>query len=335
MESEHNIQLTAVEVAQIWSAYINSSMSHCLYTYFLEIVEDSQVRLIIENGLELAESHLAKLTALFQKEGYPVPYGFKVDEDVNRSAPRLFSDSFMLNFIHNMGIIALNFYAVAKTLSVRSDLDSYFAECLNELSEFNTMTKNLLLSKGLYVRSPYITPAKEVHFVKSPNFISGLLEKKRPLTAIEITNLYANQQKNALGHVAMMAWSQVAQSKEVGKFMVRGKEIAFKHAKVFASVLEENDLPAPVSWDTEVTDSKIAPFSDKMLMFMATFLTALSIGYYGTSMATSSRKDLALDYVRLSAEIATYAEDGAKIMIDNGWLEEPPLAPDRDKLAKQ
>jgi hypothetical protein len=298
-------------------------------------VEDSQIRPIIAHGLELTEGHLAKLTVFFQKEGYPVPYGFKAEEDVNKSAPRLFSDSFMLHFVYNMVIIALNFYSVAKTFSVRSDLDSYFAECLKELSEYNTMAKNILLSKGLYIRSPYINPANKVHFVKSPNFMSGLLGKKRPLTAIEITNLFASQQKNALGHVAMMAWSQVAQSKEVGEFMVRGKEIAFKHAKVFASVLEENDLPAPVSWDTEVTDSKIAPFSDKMLMFMATVLTGLSIGYYGTSMATSSRKDLALDFVRLSAEIATYAEDGAKIMIDNGWLEEPPLAPDRDKLAKQ
>jgi hypothetical protein len=62
-------------------------------------------------------------------------------------------------------------------------------------------------------------------------------------------------------------------------------------------------------YDTEVTDSKVAPFSDKIMMFMATTLTALRIGYYGTSMATSTRKDLALDYVHLSAEIASFAED--------------------------
>lgn len=38
--------------------------------------------------------------------------------------------------------------------------------------------------------------------------------------------------------------------------------------------------------------------------------------------------------VKLSAaEIAKYAEDGANMMINNGWLEEPPLSEDRDKLA--
>jgi len=34
------------------------------------------------------------------------------------------------------------------------------------------------------------------------------------------------------------------------------------------------------------------------------------------------------------AEIGAYAEDGANIMIDNGWLEQPPGAADRDLLAK-
>lgn len=334
MESEHITKLTASEVAQIWSAYMNSSMSNCMFTYFLKIVEDSQMRSIIKNRLDSSENHLAKLSAFLQKEGYPIPYGFKVNEDVNISAPRLFSDSFILYLTHNMDSMALSFYAIAKTLAVRSDIDEYFAECINELNEFNTNSKNLLLSQGLYIRSPYLIPSHEVHFVKSPNFMSGLLGKKRPLTAIEITNLFANSQKNALGQAIMIAWSQVAQSKEVTQFMVKGKEIASKHTKVFGSVLDADDLPVPMSWDTEVTDSKIAPFSDKMMMFMATTLSALSIGFYGTSMATSTRKDLALDYVRLSAEIASFAEEGAKIMIDNAWLEEPPLAVDREKLAK-
>lgn len=332
MESEHNIKLTASEIAQIWTAYMNTSMCNCLFTYFLEIVEDREIRSILENGLELSKAHSTKLTAFFQQEGYPIPIGFKVEDDVNPSAPRLFSDSFILSLIHNMGSMALSFYAISKTLAVRSDVDSFFTECVSQMNEYNSNSKNLLLSKGLFVRSPYLIPAKEVHFVQSTNFMSGLLGKKRPLSAIEITNLFANLQKNELGRAAMMAWSQVVQSKEVGKFMARGKEIATKHAKVFASVLEEGDLPVPMTWDSEVTDSKVAPFSDKLLMFMATALTALSIGFYGTGMATSSRKDLSLDYVRLSAEIAAFAEDGANIMIENGWLEEPPMAVDRDEL---
>jgi hypothetical protein len=333
MRTEHNIKLSASEISQLWAAYMNSSMCKCLFTHFLQTVEDSVIQSIIKHGLEIAETHLQKLTTIFQNEGYPVPCGFSVNKDVNTSTPRLFSDTFMLYFIYNTGIMAFNFYALSKTLSVRSDIDSYFSECVQELNKFDTMAKNVLLSKGLFIRSPYLHPAKEVHFVKNQKFMTGWFGGKRPLSAMEITNIFTNLQRNALGTATMIGFSQVAQSKEVGQFMVRGRDISSKHTEIFSSMLGENHLPVPMTWDSEITDSKVAPFSDKMMMFMTTALIALSIGFYSTSAATSVRRDLSVHYVRLSAEIAKYAEDGANIMIDNGWLEEPPLSEDRDKLA--
>ncbi|MHC8965815.1 DUF3231 family protein [Priestia aryabhattai] len=268
METEHNVKLSVSEIAQLWSSYMNSSMCHCLFTYFSKVVEDTQIKSILEMGLGLTEEHLEKLTTIFHEEKYPVPKGFVINEDVNASAPSLFSDSFMLYISYSMGTMALNFYAVAKTVSVRSDIDAYFSECINELSKFDSLTKNLLLSKGLFIRSPYLNPAQEVNFVKDQSFMSGWFGEKRPLSAIEITHLFINLQRNALGKAVMIGFSQVAQAKEVGKFMVRGKEIASKHTEVFGSVLKDNDLPVPMTWDNEITSSKIAPFSDKLMMFM-------------------------------------------------------------------
>jgi len=63
-------------------------------------------------------------------------------------------------------------------------------------------------------------------------------------------------------------------------------------------------------------------------------LNAGGIGYYGKSLATSPRRDLSANYVRLTAEIGHYADDGVDIMIQNGWLEQPPQAVDRDQLSK-
>lgn len=37
----------------------------------------------------------------------------------------------------------------------------------------------------------------------------------------------------------------------------------------------------------------------------------------------------------LIADITKYAEDGANLLIKNGWMEQPPTFDDRDKLAKQ
>lgn len=63
------------------------------------------------------------------------------------------------------------------------------------------------------------------------------------------------------------------------------------------------------------------------------WLNGSGIGHYGRSMGQSPRYDLGLLYIRLTAEIAEFAEEGAKLMIENGWLEQPPQGVDRDQLA--
>ena len=37
----------------------------------------------------------------------------------------------------------------------------------------------------------------------------------------------------------------------------------------------------------------------------------------------------------LIADIGKYANEGMNLIIDNGWLEEPPRAADRKKLSKE
>ncbi|MDY0395572.1 DUF3231 family protein [Virgibacillus halophilus] len=69
-------------------------------------------------------------------------------------------------------------------------------------------------------------------------------------------------------------------------------------------------------------------------MALVTTLIASGLGQYGAAMAASPRHDLGVHYTRLMAELANYSNDGAKIMIENGWMEQPPIAADRKKLAK-
>ena len=67
-------------------------------------------------------------------------------------------------------------------------------------------------------------------------------------------------------------------------------------------------------------------------MFFTSGLISLSIGYYGTGVAQSPRVDLGVMYNRLSLEVQLYSEDGANIMINHKWLEQPPMASDRVEL---
>lgn len=333
-EQEQLIRLTSAEIAPLWAQYISESASICILTYFLEKAEDREIKPVIEHALDLSKSHIQKLTSFFTDENYAVPYGFKVEEDVNISAPRLYSDSFVLQFIYQMARGGLTTFSAAVSVSVRADITEYFIECLSETTQLYKMSKDLLLSMGMFIRSPYLPNMSEIEFVEKQEFMWGIIREKRPLNATEITNLYADFQRNALGSAVLTGFAQSAQEKDVKKFFIRGIEIAEKQLKLFGNKLEESNLSVPSLWTPEVTNSTVNTFSDKLMMFFTTTFTALSIGYYGIGIATSPRLDLGELYNRLSAEIQLYAEDGANIMIKNKWMEQPPMAIDRDGLLK-
>lgn len=335
MDHDRQIRLTSAEVAQLWAQYLSDSGSICVLTYFLEKAEDAEIIPVIEYALQLAQSHIEKLTELFAEEKNKIPHGFKVEEDVDLSAPRLYSDSYVLNFIHQLAKLGLTNYSGSVASSVRSDITDYYMGCLTETMQLYKMSKELLLSKGLYIRSPYIPNIEQVDFVKKQGFILDVFGEKRPLLAFEIGNLHANIQRNALGAATLAGFSQVAQDKDVQQFFLKGVEMAKKHIKLFGEKLEESNLSVPMTWASEVTSSTTYTFSDKLMMFFTSSLVSLSVGFYGTSIAQSPRVDLGILYNRLSLEVQLYSEDGSNIMINNRWLEQPPMASDRDELLKE
>jgi hypothetical protein len=335
METEHNIRLTSAEISQLWASYMNDSFSICVLKYFINNVDDTEVRSVLEYALQLAQSHIPKLTAIFNKENYPIPHGFIEGEDVDINAPRLFSDSYYLRFLLRESNIGLNAISMAVALSVRTDVNTYFTECLSDITKLHTMTKEVLLSKGLYVRSPHIPIPKNVDYVKEKSFLAGFFGDVRPLSVLELTNLYSNIQRNVLGSATLIGFSQVAKDAKVKDYLVRGRDIAKKHVDVFGQKLKKDNLLVPMAWDIDITESTTFTFSDKIMMFQVTSLNAIGIAFYGASLATSPRRDIGLEYSRLMAEIGQYATDGAKIMIENGWLEQLPLASDRDELANK
>jgi hypothetical protein len=333
MQSENTIKLTSAEISGLWTAYMNDSLSICVLKYFLEKAENSEIRPVVEYALDIAQTHIAKLTAIFNREDFPIPYGFKDDEDVDLTAPRLFSDAYFIYYLKQWSSIGLDAYSLSLGIAARSDVFDYFSQSLEDTKRLLEKTNHVLLSKGLYIRAPYVTTPKNVSFVEKQGFLTGWLGERRPLTTLEVSNLYANLQRNVLALTTFIGFSQVAKSKEVVNLMLRGKEIASKHIEIYSSVLKENDLPASMSWDTQVSASTISPFSDKLILFHINALATGAIGYYGTSLATSSRRDLSSHYMRILGEVLKYTEDVTEEMIENGWMEQPPIVINHDKLA--
>jgi hypothetical protein len=334
MQSENNIKLTAAEISGLWSAYMSDSLSICVLKYFLEKAEDPEIRSVVEYALELAQTHIVKLTAIFNGEGFPIPYGFKEDEDVDITAPKLFSDAYFIYYLKQWSSIGLDAYSLSLAIATRSDVFGYFSQCMEDSKKLLEKANNVLLSKGLYIKAPYVTTPKKVHFVEKQSFLTGWFGERRSLTTIEVSNLYGNLQRNVLAMTTFIGFSQVAKSKDLASLLLRGKEIASKHIDIYSTVLKENDLPASMSWDNQVLDSTVSPFSDKLILFHVNSLAIGAIGYYGTSLASSSRRDLSAHYMRILVEVLKYTEDAAELLIENGWMEQPPIVVDHDKLAK-
>ncbi|GAA0342367.1 hypothetical protein GCM10008967_35960 [Bacillus carboniphilus] len=334
MKDKTKLSFNVSEMSSLWTQYINDSVIICTCGYFLEKVEDEEIQPIIEKVFRIAKQNLTFLKDLFQKEGFPVPQGF-TEEDVNYNAPRLFSDTFALTYIKNLSMLSLLANATALGLVTRPDVVAFHENMLKEAVSVHSETRELLLKQGTYVKPPYIPIPDKVGFVTKQNFLDGLVGKKRPLTSIEISHLYFNVQTNAFGKAMIIGLAQTSQDQRVKKLLLRGKDISQKHLELFRDILQGENLPAPSGWDATVMDSTTQVFSDKLTLFHVGAMIAAGVGNYGTAMAASPRKDIALKYASLIPEISTYAEEIAEFLIDKGWMEEPPMSCNRDELIKE
>ena len=331
--SEGYSTLTSTEIASLWTTYMNESMVMTMLTHMLIDIEDKEIRAGVKQSYDMAKRNVDFLTDFFLKQKFAKPVGF-TDEDLFTNAPKLYSDTFTLIYVNHISKLAMLGYAGFLAMSVREDIRKFLTTCLQQAANLYNFTLETALSKGFFVQAPYMEVPEVIDYVDSKKYLSGLnpFTEKRPLNAIEISHLYMNIQTNSIGSKLSLSFGQTSQNKEIQEFMLRGSEISKKHVKIFTKILAESDILAPGSPDVCVSDSTSQTYSDKLMMFQMSLLSAAGTGNYTTAAAASQRSDLAVDYQRLSVEIAEFAKSGADIMIKNNWLEQPPGLKDRKKL---
>ncbi|ARK32493.1 DUF3231 family protein [Halalkalibacter krulwichiae] len=333
MENNQHIGMMSIEIGALWSTYFSETTTRCMIIHFLENVEDPDIELLLTNALTICNKRIPKIEQLLGKENFPIPQGF-TDKDVHSKAPRLFSDPFYLYYIWFMSSMELQAHSLSMTLCARTDVNDFYRDVLNDSADTDMKSRELALKKGYFIRAPHIPTPSKVDFVKRQSFLTGWFGERRPLNALEITHLFKNAMTNTIGNLLITGFSQVTESKDIRNLFVRGKEISAKHVTIFNSILKEEDLSSFDSWAAYVTDSTTPPFSEKLMLFHITSLNSVGIGNYGISISASSRRDLGTHYTRLMGEIALYTEDGANLMIEKGWMEQPPQAANRDQLIR-
>ncbi|WP_442597770.1 DUF3231 family protein [Neobacillus sp. D3-1R] len=332
---DHETRLTSAEIGTLWISIYESKMFICLYKYMINSIEDVEIISILKKDLAFIEGFYQSLSTIFENEKLPLPIGF-TDEDVNENVPRLCSDGFILYFLQSMSKAGMSKDVTVLALVTRKDLKTLFKKHLDHAYEIYLKVEEVLLERGLYIRSPYIPSPNSVEFVNSNNYLGGLhiFGEKRPLNSIEISHLFMNMEVNLIGMMICTAFSQVAKETDVIKYLLRGKELSKDIFSTCSNILTESEVQAPATWDAEITASTVAPFSDKLMLAFINMLSTYGLGLYSISSAASLRSDIQGKYAGITKDVGAYAKDGIELLITKGWFEQPPTLPDRNRLAK-
>jgi hypothetical protein len=329
---EHKIRLTSSEIGGLWATYIQENMSVCLLTYFLHHNQDEEIKEILKQSYEISKGNVQKITIIFNGEGIPIPDGFS-EKDIDLSAPPLFYDIFGLSFIYLMSRLSLINTGFITVNIAREDVMDFFVTMVQQTSKLYQQSTNLMLSKGIYDRPPMIPYPKEVEYIEKLSYISGF-GKKRPINVAEITEVFFNTERNYFSILLCTGLLQVVSDKEIHHYIKEGKKISEMQIKTFNDILMREELLGNVSTSLEVTDSTVSPFSDRLVVTLFHSLNAIDIALIGHALSLSMRSDLAAYYQKYIMEILVYSSKGFDLMVDRGWAQLPPHAPNRRDLQK-
>jgi hypothetical protein len=331
---ENKLKLTSSEIGSLWGECVNGTAIDVVNRYMVSIIEDEPIKAIFEEAIITFEKQKKQIVTFMESEGFPIPIGF-TDSDLFKDKPRLFTDIFCLNYLHVMTLHGLLGHSTAFAVSVRKDLRDFYDSCDNDAKKMYHQTIELLLEKGSFQRDPLFYPAKNPEFISSQDFTDGFFGKGRKLAATEIIAISFNLKKSIMAKTLSIAFSQVAQTKEVRKFLMDSEKTADGQIKSFSKIMQSDNLPVPKSWETEVTTSTDSPFSDKLMLYHIGFLFQAAQNYHGAGLASAMRTDLVTAYEGTILKNLMVTKKWYNIMVQNKWLEQPPLAPNRKEIAKE
>ncbi|WHY69373.1 DUF3231 family protein [Neobacillus sp. SuZ13] len=326
-----NENLTSAEMGKLWATYMGNSMGKSILSYYLQHVEDNDIKTLLENALKLSEEFMKITEGIFQKENFPIPKGFS-EEDVNLGAPRLFQDEFYVHYLKYASKAGMSIYNVGIPLVYRKDVNEFFRYCMDCTMDLMDQIKEILMNKGLIIKPPLIPIPDKVEFVHQ-DFLNGFFGHVRPLHALEIAHFYDNIENNVTSKALIMAFAQVAKDEKIRKLFEKGRDLTTTNIQNYMQKLHDENLPAPPFLDDLVTTSTFSPFSDKLMLFHKMDMFSMKIRAFGNSLAVNGRHDVGLAYTKSFTKIAAFVESAAKIFIEKGWMEQPPHAPEREKLA--
>ncbi|WP_174732238.1 DUF3231 family protein [Mesobacillus harenae] len=318
-------KLTAAEITNLWNSYLTNTMTFWVTQYFIAKTQDKELHAILEYAEEIASIEVDKSESFLVKANQPLPQKFgKTDVDLN--APAICTDNFTAIIKYQLCQAAHIVYSLSLSTSTRKDIREFYQECLKNSAELFNRLADFLIKKGLHQPPIYISTPNIAEKVSDQHFLDGWFGERRSVNSAEITQLEYNFRATEFHKTFLKSLAKVTPSKDIQKHFHRGADILEKHLDIFQSILTENGLPRLPTWESELTNTKVTPFSERLMLYKMTLLASEASGRYGTSLSSVQRRDLGGHYTRLIAEVLKYGEDSANLMIKHGFMDHLPLA---------
>src|SRR5699024_7631716 len=123
-----------------------------------------------------------------------------------------------------------------------------------------------------------------------------------------------------------------AKQQDIRNFFSNGAELSKSIIKEISETFLEDSIQVPSSSGGHATRSTITPFSDKLMMYCTSIFCVFAMWRNSLEKAISLRYDLAAKMMTFAKDIYEYENEGAKLIIKNGWMEEPPQMEERGNL---
>ncbi len=319
MTTEARIQLTSTELGTLWMTYRATRATITKCEYMKNKTIDKEAQNIITGYITDAQIVVDKIISVFNNEEVPIPIAFG-ESDIVREAPPLFDDIFHIMIIRQMMKLNFGHCAMYTTMSYMKEVQDILMTNNDISSKFYIMATNYLLEKGVLAKPPYVTMPKQAEIIKDKNYASGinLFSDKRQLDTIEVGFLNEVIQNNIFGMQLMIGFAQASTDNDIKQYFLEGSELAKEIISKVTKVLLESNIQAPSTWAGKVTDSTIAPLSEKLMMFTTSIMSSTAIGVSIVGTPFSMRTDLQMILALISKDILPFAKKGGKLMIEKG-----------------
>jgi hypothetical protein len=320
-----NDKLTSVELGALWTTYHKKTMILRVLEHLIQHAEDNKAKSLMSGLYEKLEEKVAEMEIMMKNSGAAKPSGF-TKEDLNENAPALFTNGFDVMFCRILKEISMGMYVLHTTISYRDEIINFYRELTEITHVYYRHFTDYLLKQDFLQLPITIKMPNTIDYITDTSYMKGtnLLGQKRQLNTVEYGLLQHSVEINLIGMQLMKAFAQCSNDKEVKQYFTKGQQLSEEILQGTEKTLVENNLPSPTVPGGLLTSSVEAPFSERLMLYCTYLLGGFSIGGQGFSSVFILRNDVIAKSAIYAKDAFEYTMEGAKLMMEKGWLEEPP-----------